>query len=135
MILGTGERFTMYKWTYFVVFIAAGLLGLAALITNVAESAKQRAEEEAAGPTLTLVATNWQFDKSEYVVKAGETMTVRLVNKEGLHQVKIQGFDFELTKANPAAEVTFDQPGTYIIECTLPCGQGHDNMKATLVVE
>lgn len=89
----------------------------------------------AAAPELKLVAKNFEFDQKEYKVKKGQTVNVSLENKEGIHGIEIKGLKVKLD--NNAKSTTFkaDKEGTYDIICTIPCGAGHVNMKAKLVVE
>lgn len=126
----------MYKWGMFGLVIIAVLVGLTSLFNQVNEHHKATASESAdVGKSLKITATNWKFDQTEYKVAKGSTLNVNFLSKEGIHEVDIQGLDVHLTKANSTKSVTFDKPGTYEIHCVLPCGQGHADMKATLVVE
>lgn len=127
----------MSRWSYFVLFMAAGVFGFVALFMAVSDNADKHAEETSSGPTLKLVASNFKFEQPEYTVKAGEKMKVSLSIKEGIHAVKISGngVDIDLDKQNASKEVTFDKPGTYTIVCTLPCGAGHADMVSKLVVQ
>lgn len=127
----------MAKWAYFVLFIGAGIFGFVALFITAADNGDNNAEEASAGPSLKLVASNFKFDQAEYTAKAGETVRVSLSIKEGIHAVHItgQGLTVDLDKQNPSQDVTFEKPGTYDIVCSLPCGEGHANMKSKLVVQ
>jgi cytochrome c oxidase subunit 2 len=123
------------KWIMFSLFIVACLLGAGVLFQNISERQAEMAAEAKAGPTLKFVASNFQFDKPEYTVKAGEKVTVSLQNKEGLHAMEIIGLNVKLDNNTKSAEVTFDKPGTYEVHCILPCGPGHAEMKSTLIVQ
>jgi cytochrome c oxidase subunit II len=125
----------MYKWIMFVVFIGAVVLGMGALFQEVGKHAKEAAPEPDAGNTLKIVASNYQFDKPEYTVKAGQKMKVVFQLKEGIHEMEIPQLNVKLTKANPSQEVTFDKAGTYDLMCVLPCGPGHANMKSKITVQ
>ncbi|MGG1551712.1 MULTISPECIES: cupredoxin domain-containing protein [Paenibacillus] len=127
----------MQKWIFFVLFILAGVLGLGVLFQDISERQEAQEAEAAASklPQLKIVASNWQFDNANYTVKSGETTKVSLSLKEGVHAVEIKGLDIHLDKENPSKEVKFDKPGTYEIECVLPCGEGHATMKTKLVVQ
>jgi cytochrome c oxidase subunit II len=127
----------MSKWSYFVLFMGAGIFGFVALFMAVADNADKHAEETSSGPSLKLVASNFKFDQAEYTVKAGETMKVSLKINEGIHAVQIKGdgVNIELDKQNASKEVKFDKPGTYEIICSLPCGAGHTDMKSKLIVQ
>jgi cytochrome c oxidase subunit 2 len=126
----------MHKWFMFVLFIGASILGLGVLFQDISARQTAAAEEAAAAATqLKIVASNWKLDKPEYDVKAGETKKVVLTLAEGVHAIEIQGLGIKLDGQNRSQEVKFDKPGTYTIQCVLPCGQGHDQMKAKLVVQ
>ncbi|NOU97625.1 hypothetical protein GC093_31015 [Paenibacillus sp. LMG 31456] len=123
------------KWIMFSLFIVACVLGAGVLFQNISERQAEMASESKAGPTLKFVASNFQFDKPEYTVKAGEKVTVSLQNKEGLHAMEIVGLNVKLDGNTKSADVTFDKPGTYEVHCILPCGPGHAEMKSKLIVQ
>mgnify|MGYP001207974050 CR=1 FL=1 len=127
----------MYKWTMLTLIIVSCLVGIGVLLSDVNESAKQRAaaEQEAKTPQLRITATNWKFDQEVYNVKLGETLKVSLQNAEGVHAVEITGYNVKLDATNSSTEVTFDKPGEYEIFCTLLCGEGHAEMRSKLIVE
>lgn len=127
----------MQKWIFFVLFILAGALGLGVLFQDISDRQEAQEAEAAAGklPQLKVTASNWQFDAPDYKVKSGQPTKVSLSLKEGVHAIEIVGLGVKLDKDNPSKEVTFDKPGTYEIDCVLPCGEGHAKMKAKLVVE
>jgi cytochrome c oxidase subunit 2 len=120
------------KWAVAVVFFGAFALAIGVLLYQIPPSAKET--EEANKNTLTIVASNFAFDQSTYEVKAGSTLTVQLVNKQGIHGIEIEGLDVQLQGDALSQEVTFDQPGTYTIKCIVLCGEGHTEMVATVVV-
>lgn len=95
---------------------------------NGSEGASASAQE------VKLVATNFQFDQETYTVKAGQPVNITLENAQGFHGVQIKGTDVKLEGKNMSSTFT-PEAGTYEIICSIPCGQGHINMKAKLVVE
>ncbi|UOQ47020.1 cytochrome C oxidase subunit II [Gracilibacillus caseinilyticus] len=84
------------------------------------------------GETVDLIATNWKFDQEEYTVPAGE-VTVNLTSKEGFHGIVIENSDVSIEGEGSAT--TTLEPGEYTIRCSVPCGTGHSEMTATLVVQ
>lgn len=63
----------MYKWALFALLIVSGALGLGVLFfEEISVRQAAAAAEKASGPTVKVVATNFQFDKPEYTAKAGE---------------------------------------------------------------
>jgi cytochrome c oxidase subunit 2 len=125
------------KWIFFVLFIAASVLGVGVLFQEITvNQAKTAAEAADAGKSLKIMASNWQFDKPEYTVTKGDKLKVSLQLKEGVHAVQItgQGLDVHLDKNTPSQEITFDKPGTYEVHCVLPCGEGHAKMVSKITV-
>jgi cytochrome c oxidase subunit 2 len=91
-------------------------------------------ENASAATELKIVASNWKFDQAEYHVKKGEPVKLTVESKEGAHGLEIPSLNINLG-INQSKVVTFDKAGTYDIQCSIPCGTGHTNMKAKLVVE
>lgn len=105
---------------------------------NIAENAGQeRTETEEAttevASSIDISASNWEFDKEEYVVKAGEPITLNFTSEEGVHGIGIEGTDINIQQ-DQQEEVTLE-PGEYKIYCNVPCGQGHADMTATIIVQ
>jgi cytochrome c oxidase subunit 2 len=125
----------MHKWFMFSMIMVACLLGAGVLFQDISARQAEMASETTAGPTLKFVASNFQFDKPEYTVKAGEKVTVSFTNKEGMHAMEIVGLDVKLDNNTKSAEVTFAKPGTYDVHCILPCGPGHAQMASKLIVQ
>jgi cytochrome c oxidase subunit 2 len=124
----------MPKWIMFSLIMVACVLGAGVLFQTITDRQAQMASEAKAGPQLKFIASNFQFDQPEYKVKAGEKVTVSLLNKEGIHALEIVGLNVKLDGSTKSADVTFEKPGTYEVHCILPCGTGHANMKTTLIV-
>jgi cytochrome c oxidase subunit 2 len=124
----------MYKWIVAVLFFGACALGIGVLLNELPQAPSEE-ELAADANALKITATNWEFDKPEYVVELGSTKTVKLVNEQGLHGIAIEDLGIELQGATLEQEVTFDKAGTYEIKCIVLCGQGHADMTAKLVVK
>lgn len=105
-------------------------------VDNSAEQTEDSGSSEntTANNDFEIKATNWDFDQAEYVVETGEEVNVTLVNEEGMHGIAIDDFD---VKVDGDGEATFTptEPGEYKIYCSVPCGQGHDDMTSTLIVQ
>jgi heme/copper-type cytochrome/quinol oxidase subunit 2 len=82
-------------------------------------------------------------------MKANEVVQLRIIahkstewDKDGtihtftINALKDQGWDLRLKKEGPQdfTLVAPAQPGEYVVECTVKCGAGHDDMKMKLVV-
>lgn len=126
----------MYKWIMSVLFFGACAFGLIFLmVSSTPEKSEDEAAAEAGKPQLKITASNFKFDQAEYKVKKGETLQVVVKNSEGVHGIDITQLGISLSGKELSKEVTFDKPGTYDILCNVPCGAGHVNMKAKLIVE
>jgi cytochrome c oxidase subunit 2 len=82
--------------------------------------------------TVDIEASNWEFDKSEYTAAAGN-VTLNLKNAEGHHGITVEGTDLKIEGEGEATANL--EAGEYTIICNIPCGEGHAEMTATLVVE
>ncbi|MDR6554575.1 cytochrome C oxidase subunit II [Paenibacillus qinlingensis] len=87
------------------------------------------------GQQVVLKATNFQFDKTEYRVKKGESVTITLDNSQGIHGAAIKEFNINLNNGNKSVTFTPDKTGSFPINCSIMCGSGHAAMKTTLIVE
>ncbi|SER43344.1 Cytochrome C oxidase subunit II, periplasmic domain [Gracilibacillus ureilyticus] len=97
------------------------------------ESANNTAEEAGNDDsTVNITATNWEFDQEEYTAPAGE-VTVNLSSEEGYHGIEVENTDIEI-ESDGSATATLE-PGEYTIRCNIPCGTGHNEMVATLIVQ
>jgi cytochrome c oxidase subunit II len=118
------------------------LMGVALVLAIAACGNKETAAEPKAtgaaqtiGQAVTIKATNFKFDQTEYHVKKGEPVTITLDNSQGMHGASIK--DFKVNLSNETKTVTFtpDKAGSFPINCSVMCGSGHANMKSTLIVE
>lgn len=87
------------------------------------------------GQQVVLKATNFQFDKTEYRIKKGESVTITLDNSQGVHGASIKEFNINLNNGNKTVTFTPDKTGSFPITCSIMCGSGHASMKTTLIVE
>jgi len=86
--------------------------------------------------------------KAVITAKAGEVIKLKVIAHKGtemakdgsVHSVTInalkdQGWDLPVKEGvNEFTVVAPSEPGEYTIECTVKCGDGHDDMKMKLVV-
>ena len=76
----------------------------------------------------------------EIVVEKGTTIEFHLTSDDTDHGFRIIGTDVnaEIPKRRRGETVVkyvADTAGTFVIECSRPCGAGHTAMRATLVVK
>lgn len=86
--------------------------------------------------------------KPVMTVKAGEVIILRITARKGtewdkdgavhsltIKQLKDQGWDLRLKEGKQEFTlVAPSEPGEYVIECTVKCGEGHDDMRMKLIV-
>lgn len=82
---------------------------------------------------INISAINFEFDKAEYTVNAGEKVKIIFANEEGMHGISIDGHDVDIKDEGEATFIP-SEPGEYTIYCNIPCGAGHDDMKSILIV-
>ncbi len=120
------------------VLLLAGILalGLAACgesnSKNEAAESGQEAAEQTASQEIVIVATNWAFDKEEYIVPKDTPVRITL-ELEGGHGIKVEGTGIDLGPGRLSTVVTLKE-GVYPFECSIICGRGHSDMVSKLVV-
>lgn len=127
----------MHKWIMFIVFTAASLLGLYLLTFNLPAKPVDESAGLPEGVTLMKVQarSDFTFDQDVYTAKVGDKVIMKLENKSGVHGIKIDALNVDLSQETPQTELEFTEPGEYEIYCSVPCGQGHVTMKSKLVIE
>jgi len=93
--------------------------------------------DRAAANEATITMQEMAFGQSEVTVKAGQPVTLRLVNRDGYaHAFDMDEFDIHLPlAANETAELSFtpEKPGRYPFYCSSP-GHHAAGMVGTLIV-
>jgi cytochrome c oxidase subunit 2 len=89
---------------------------------------------------VNIVVERFSFTPSEFRVKAGEPVEIRLRSDDTDHGFRIVGTEVNITipkRGKGVATVTFvpPKPGRYIFECSKLCGAGHSFMRGTLIAE
>jgi heme/copper-type cytochrome/quinol oxidase subunit 2 len=81
--------------------------------------------------------------------KPGELLNLRITSKDGgerardgavhsfvIKKLRDQGWDIRLRPGTRDYKLTAPStPGTYLLECTVKCGRGHDDMNMKLIVK
>jgi cytochrome c oxidase subunit 2 len=87
---------------------------------------------------IEVVAKRYVFEPSEIEVVAGAPVRLMVRSGDGLHGFAIRQFKIQETIQRGGAAVAIDftpsEPGRFPILCSEFCGNGHDDMKGTLVV-
>jgi len=89
---------------------------------------------------VRVSAERFAYTPSEIVVEKGTTIEFHLTSDDTDHGFRIVGTDVnaEIPKRRRGETVVkyvADTEGTFIIECSRPCGAGHTAMRAVLVVK
>ncbi len=87
---------------------------------------------------FTVEASQWTFSPSTITVNQGDKVKITLVSKDVSHGFALPDFGFSLKAGageTASGEFTAGKPGTYVFFCNVPCGEGHRDMKGTLVVK
>jgi hypothetical protein len=123
------------------------LLTLGASTAVAADIAQDRLVEIVASGDNTFRVAN---TKSAVIrAHAGEVLHLRVTSQKGselardgavhslvIRSLRDQGWDLRLYEGTHDYQVKAPaEPGEYVIECTVKCGRGHDDMHMKLVVE
>ncbi|MBB6671761.1 cupredoxin domain-containing protein [Cohnella nanjingensis] len=130
----------MKRWGYAsatllaAVVIASGCGGGGKAKDDASGPAESPTVDAGAANVITINAKNFEFDQKEIKVKHGEEVTIKLVNGQGNHAIRIDGYDKEI-KGNQAVTFKADQAGEFKFACSVMCGKGHAEMTGKLIVE
>lgn len=88
---------------------------------------------------ILLAAGMWYFLPGHLRLEAGRTYRFRMMSLDVSHGASIQfGRGGRMARLRPGREsemqITFHEPGRYLVYCTVYCGPAHDVMQATIEV-
>jgi uncharacterized cupredoxin-like copper-binding protein len=127
------------RWlTPFLVGMATFVLGASLVAAIPQAEAAAGVSPEALAQLPTLATANYRFDTAELRARVGETVALRLENKDS----SAHSFDIDALKVHapmPAGKpalalFTPTAPGTYMFYCDVP-GHTEAGMVGTLIVE
>jgi cytochrome c oxidase subunit 2 len=114
------------------------VLGVLALAGAALAFVPARAAGSPSERTVRLEARSFEYTPSILTVNRGDVVTLELVAHDVVHGVHIEDYDIDL-RADPGqtARTTFtaDQPGTFVLRCSVTCGALHPFMIGRLRVE
>lgn len=87
---------------------------------------------------ISVRAFQWGFEPGTITVKKGEVVRLMITSSDVKHGFAIPeyGLDVQLSPGDTVpVEFVADKSGTFTAYCSVPCGAGHTDMKAKLVVE
>ena len=95
----------------------------------------QAAEQPA---EIRISAKKFEYHPNRVTVTAGKPVVLVLTSEDRIHGFKMPDFGLR-TDIVPGQEtrvtLTPDKPGTFTFFCDVFCGDGHEDMEGTLVVE
>ena len=118
---------------------ALSLLATLSLAASLGLARQAPAPAPAPAPrSIDIVVKRYAFEPAVVEVIAGERVRLVVTSADGVHGLEIK--QFKVGKEIPRGgapviiEFTADAPGRFPILCSAYCGNGHDEMKGTLVV-
>ena len=99
----------------------------------------QERSSSAESVEVLLLAAQFYFEPDHLRLDAGQPYRFRMMAAETAHGASIQfGQGGRMIRLRPGsaadAEMTFQEPGDYLVTCTVYCGAGHDAMQARITV-
>jgi cytochrome c oxidase subunit 2 len=122
--------------TFTALCAVAALCGIVAETTGTSLAARFQQTPQ----VVNVVVERFSFTPSEFRVKAGMPVEIRLRSDDTDHGFRIVGTNVNVTipkRGKGVATVTFEPPaaGKYIFECSKLCGAGHAFMRGTIIAE
>jgi cytochrome c oxidase subunit II len=118
---------------------AAAVAGMALLLGATLVSARQDPVTASAPRVIEVVAKRFTFEPSTIEVTEGENIRLMVRSADGIHGIEIKKFKVNKVVPRGGEPVPIDfvasAPGTYEIACSEHCGDGHESMTGTLVVQ
>jgi cytochrome c oxidase subunit 2 len=97
------------------------------------------AVEMVASRVITVDTSSWAFSPNAITVKKGESVTLQFSGKSGTHGVSIPKLNVQSDAFSAGNTVSLELPtdtaGTFEFKCKVPCGEGHKDMKGTILIE
>ncbi|WP_027087783.1 hypothetical protein [Cohnella panacarvi] len=121
------------KLGYALVAIAFVLALVACGSNNDNNAAGSSSPAATASEEIVIKASSWEFDQAEYVIPKDTPVQITVENLSGAHG--IENKDAGIKIRGGKSEIVTLAAGTYEIICNIPCGAGHKEMVAKLVVQ
>lgn len=83
---------------------------------------------------FTVEARSDGYDIQEIKVKKGDMVKITLKNAEGMHSLKIKGYNKEV-RGNKTVMFVADRAGEFEYACNISCGKNHKQMVGKLIVQ
>ncbi len=118
---------------------AAAVAGMALLLGAALVSARQDPVTASAPRVIDVVAKKFTFEPATVEVTEGERIRLMVRSADGVHGIEIKKLRINKIVPRDGTPVEIDfvapAPGTYEVMCSEYCGDGHEAMAGTLVVQ
>jgi cytochrome c oxidase subunit 2 len=118
---------------------AAAVAGTALLLGAGALLARQDPATASAPREVEVVASRFAFEPARIDVNEGDRVRLLVRSADGVHGIEIKRFRVNRPIPRGGKPVTIEftasAAGTYEILCSEYCGDGHESMTGTLVVQ
>lgn len=87
---------------------------------------------------FTVTAKNWEWNPKTITVKKGDKVVLHVSSADDDHGFGIREYNINVAfdgGETKTIEFTADKAGSFTFYCSVPCGEGHREMKGTLVVQ
>ncbi len=105
---------------------------------QVAQPTPKMEQKQESVKEFSMTAKQWAFNPSEIRVKAGDTVRLKVKSIDVTHGFSLPDFNVD-ERLEPGKEISVEfianKKGTFTFFCSVLCGEGHRDMKGTLVVE
>jgi len=109
-----------------------------ALLIGSAASGAARLLAAETGREVSVAASRFEFTPDTVKAKVGEPLTFVLTSLDRIHGFKMPEFGIRadiVPDKETRVTITPTRPGTFAFFCDVFCGDGHEDMAGTLVVE
>ena len=101
---------------------------------------EEETEQPSAAATRVIEITvdNWSFSPATITAKKGEKVQITLVGTNGMHSFAVPALSInEPVSAGETKTVMLPtgEAGTFEFLCRIPCGEGHKDMRGSIVIE
>ena len=87
---------------------------------------------------FTMTAKNWAFVPSTITVKKGDKVRIKITSVDIEHGFALPDFNINVDLQpgqTQVVEFVADKTGTFNFRCSIPCGEGHREMRGVLIVQ
>ena len=106
-----------------------------ALVSLAAVGAGRAAQSPA---EIAIRAKRFEYHPSTITVRRGDTVTLVLTSEDRVHGFKMPDFAVRadiVPGQETRVDLTPDKAGSFVFFCDVFCGDGHEDMSGTLIVE